>query len=62
MKNLLKNWKTTVAGGLTLAAVGFGAYTNPAILANPQTLASIASAIGLIVAADSAGKNTPAAQ
>lgn len=53
MQWLKKNWKTTLAGALTLAATGYAAKLNPAVLSNPQTLASIASAIGLLFAADS---------
>lgn len=53
MKWLKKNWKTTLAGTLTLAATAYGIYANPAAALNPQTVSAIAAGLGLIVAADS---------
>ena len=49
----LKNWKTTMSGIATVAAIGLAAAHDKTILSNPAILASLASAIGLIFAADS---------
>jgi hypothetical protein len=57
MKNAKRNWKTTLAGILTLLATGVGIYINPAILLDPQqaavTAGAITAGVGLIAAKDS---------
>ena len=49
----LKNWKTTLSGVATVAAIGLAAAHDKSILTNPSILASLATALGLIFAADS---------
>lgn len=62
MKTLLKNWQTTLAGVLTLAATGYAIYRDPASITNPQTLGAITAGLGLIRAADSKTPPTAPAQ
>ncbi len=56
MKNVKRNWKTTVLGLLTLVFLGLGVYSNPNALFDPQGQAQItagaAAGIGLILAKD----------
>jgi hypothetical protein len=54
MKNVLNKLgqKTTIAGIASLVGIGLAAYGNPAILANPQMIATIVTSVGLIAAAD----------
>jgi len=56
IKNARRNWKTTGAGVLTLAATGFAVVANPAVLATPEGLAGVvaglSAGIGLIKAKD----------
>jgi len=56
LKNVARNWKTTGAGVLTLAATGFAVAANPAVLATPEGLAGVvagvSAGIGLIKAKD----------
>lgn len=58
----LKNWQTTLAGALTLAATGYAVYRDPASIANPQTLGAITAGLGLIRAADANKPPTAPAQ
>jgi len=55
-KHAGRNWKTTGAGMITLAATGFAVAANPAILATPDGLAGVAAGlsagVGLIKAKD----------
>lgn len=44
--------KTTIAGIASLVGIGVAAAANPAILANPQSIATILTSVGLIAAAD----------
>jgi hypothetical protein len=48
----MKSWKTTFAGIAGLIAVAGKAVVNPASLADPGQVASIALAIGLLLARD----------
>lgn len=52
MKNIKRNWKTTLAGILAIFSGGVAIYNNPANLNDPQTLAAIAGGVGLILAKD----------
>jgi hypothetical protein len=55
-KNAGRNWKTTGAGVLTLAATGCAVYANPTVLATPEGLAGVvaglSAGVGLIKAKD----------
>ena len=48
----LKNWRTTLAGALSLAAAGYSVYTNPASILNPSVIGLVTTGAGLIVAHD----------
>ncbi len=52
MQNAQRNWKTTIFGILTLALAGFQIYTNPTTATDVQTMAAVATGVGLIVAKD----------
>ena len=61
MNWLKQNWKTTLAGLLSLAATGYAISQNPGTaISNPQTISTILAGVGLLAAADSGQK--PAAQ
>jgi hypothetical protein len=53
LKKVFSSPATTIPGVLTLAGVGFAAYADPKILADPKTIAAIGAGIGLLHAADS---------
>jgi hypothetical protein len=50
--HIWQNRRTTALGVAGLIGVGLQAYTNPASLANPETVLQAISSVGLIVAAD----------
>jgi len=56
IKNAARNWKTSGAGVLTLAATGFAVAANPAMLATSGGLAGVvagvSAGVGLIKAKD----------
>jgi hypothetical protein len=52
IKNAKRNWKTTLAGVLTLAFTGLTIYADPSRLADPTTISGIVGGVGLIVAKD----------
>jgi hypothetical protein len=50
--NALRSPKTTAAGLAAILGVAFAAYSNPALLLDPKTLATVITGVGLIVARD----------
>jgi hypothetical protein len=52
MKSLLKNWKTTLAGALSLAAVLAPIWAPADIASKIQATAGIFAASGLVVSRD----------
>lgn len=52
MKPVKRSWKTTILGMISLAFVGAQVYQNPMKLAEPETIAILASGIGLVAAKD----------
>lgn len=52
MGNILRNWKTTLAGIGTLVLAGATIANHPTALLDPQTLATIAAGVGLILGKD----------
>lgn len=61
MNWLKKNWKSVAAGILTMGFTAYRAYTNPATLLDPQTLATTMSGLGLIALNESGSTKPPAA-
>lgn len=59
MNNAKRNWKTTLAGILTLAFAGLSIWQDPAKASDPATVGGIVAGVGLIVAKD--GDKTGAA-
>jgi hypothetical protein len=52
MKDAKRNWKTTVAGILTLAFAGLSIWQDPAKASDPATIGGLVTGVGLIVAKD----------
>lgn len=52
MRNILRNWRSTLAGLLTLLGVGAHIYQTPSAAADPAVAAAIAAGVGLIVSKD----------
>lgn len=52
MKTAKRNWKTTLAGIATLALTGVGVWANPRKATDPNVIAAVVGAIGLIAARD----------
>lgn len=61
MNWLKKNWKSILTGALTLGITGYSVYRDPAILADPKTLATALSGIGLIALNESGSAKPPQA-
>ncbi len=50
--NTTRNWKTTVFGILMLAISGFTIYSDPGKATDPNTMATVAGGLGLLLAKD----------
>jgi hypothetical protein len=48
----MKNWKTSLLGGLVLATGIFGIVTDPKKASDPQNFAQLLAGIGLLTAKD----------
>ena len=48
----MKNWKTTVAGVLSLAMAVFKFINDPKSAGEPDTIAAITAGVGLVLAKD----------
>lgn len=53
MKTLFSSWKSSLAGLLILAGVGFQVYKDPSIMVkDPKAVIGVLTAAGLLAAAD----------
>ena len=52
MRTAAKNWKSSLAGIVTLALAGVAAYRNPSVMGEPGYLGMVMAGLGLIVSQD----------
>jgi len=57
MKTLKANWRTTVAGLVTIGLTGFSMYKNPGVMADPNIIAQTVAGVGLLLATDATKKS-----
>ena len=56
MKTALANWKTSLAGVITLALAAVAACKNPAVITEPAFIAMVTAGAGLVATQDAQPK------